>query len=200
MLSTWLLSAELWEALAVGLALGYLLLATRENSLCWYFAFFSTAIYTVLFWDASLLMESLLNIYYMGMAVYGWLQWRRGGDDHQGVSIRRLSLQQHGAIIVGVVLLSAVSGYLLRSNGSAAWPYLDSFTTWASVITTFMVARKVLENWLYWVVIDALSIVLYIDRGFHMTALLFVAYIGIAIYGYVSWARHYRQASEPVHA
>jgi nicotinamide mononucleotide transporter len=68
-----------WEAVAVVLAIAYLLLAVKENILCWLFAFMSTAIYTVLFWDVSLLMESALNGYYMAMAVYGWYQWTRGG-------------------------------------------------------------------------------------------------------------------------
>ncbi len=192
-LSGWLPAASAWEALAVVLALAYLVLAARENSLCWYCALVSTAIYTALFWNVSLLMESALNVYYMGMAVYGWYQWREGGDDHQGIKIRALRPHHHGAIIALILVVSGVSGYLLQENSDAAWPYLDSFTTWASVITTWMVTQKILENWLYWIVIDAVSIVLYLDRGLDMTAALFVAYVLIAGTGYVSWRRHYRR-------
>lgn len=192
-LSGWLPAASAWEALAVVLALAYLVLAARENSLCWYCALVSTAIYTALFWNVSLLMESALNVYYMGMAVYGWYQWREGGDDHQGIKIRALRSHHHGAIIALILAVSGVSGYLLQENSDAAWPYLDSFTTWASVITTWMVTQKILENWLYWIVIDAVSIVLYLDRGLDMTAALFVAYVLIAGFGYVSWRRHYRR-------
>ena len=72
---------SLWELAAVIFAITYVLLAVRENVLCWLFAFVSTAIYTVLFWDVSLLMDSALNVYYMAMAVYGWLQWTRGGTN-----------------------------------------------------------------------------------------------------------------------
>jgi nicotinamide mononucleotide transporter len=71
-----------WEVAGVILAIAYLLLAVREKIACWYFAFASTAIYTVLFWDVSLLMESALNVYYMAMAVFGWYQWTRGGSTH----------------------------------------------------------------------------------------------------------------------
>src|SRR5210317_2676064 len=81
-----------WEAAAVVFAITYLLLAVRENVLCWLFAFISTAIYTVLFWNVSLLMESALNVYYMGMAVYGWRQWRMGGDNHHQLNIQTWSL------------------------------------------------------------------------------------------------------------
>lgn len=186
-----LASAAFWEGLAVVLALAYLLLAARENSLCWYCAFVFTAIYTVLFWDVNLLMESALNVYYMAMAIYGWYQWRRGGDQHTGVQIQSLGWSQHGIIIVSILVLTLVSGFLLNRYSDAAWPYVDSFTTWASVITTYMVARKILENWLYWVLIDAVSIPLYIDRGLTMTAMLYAAYVLIAAMGFVSWRRHF---------
>lgn len=180
-----------WEGCAVTLAIAYLLLAAGENILCWYCALISTAIYTALFWNVSLLMESALNVYYMGMAVYGWHQWRRGGDDHHGVAIRTLQFNHHVLIIVAVGALTAVSGFVLSRNTGAAWPYVDSFTTWASVITTVMVAWKILENWLYWLVIDSIAIPLYIDRGLYLTALLFAAYLVIAIAGYVTWRQRY---------
>lgn len=182
---------SLWEGLAVVLALAYLLLATKENILCWYCALISTAIYTVLFWDVRLLMDSALNGYYMLMAVYGWHQWRFGGADHHGVAIQTLSRNSHLSIFVSIALMTAVSGVLLSQNTDAAWPYVDSFTTWASVITTVMVARKVLEHWLYWLVIDAVSIPLYIERELYLTAVLFIAYLVIVVIGYVNWRQRY---------
>lgn len=193
LLETALTAMSAWEMLAVILAIGYLLLATRESLWCWYCALASTAIYTAIFWNVSLLMESALNVYYMVMAVYGWWQWRQGGQQHEGVQVHRWSPTQHAITFVIIVVLTLVSGFLLERNTGAAWPYLDSFTTWASVITTWMVAQKVLENWLYWIVIDSVSIGLYADRGLYLTALLFVAYVIIAIYGYSAWRRHEQQ-------
>ncbi|MDA0821383.1 MAG: nicotinamide riboside transporter PnuC [Proteobacteria bacterium] len=186
-----LIDLSAWEASAALLAIGYLLLATRENQLCWYCAFASTAIYTALFWNVSLLMDSALNVYYMGMAIYGWQQWRYGGLAHDGIAINALSLERHAIIFGSIAILTLVSGYLLSEHTTAAWPYVDSFTTWGSVITTVMVAKKILENWLYWVVLDAVSIPLYIERGLHLTALLFFAYTIIAVGGYVTWRRRY---------
>ena len=87
-------------------------------------------------------------------------------------------------------MATLASGYLLAENTTAVWPYVDAFTTWGSVVTTFMVARKILENWLYWIVIDSVSIFLYIDRGLYLTALLFVAYVVIVIIGFFNWKRH----------
>ena len=177
------------EALAVGLGVAYLLLAVREKIACWYAAFLSTAISVYVFWDVSLVMESLLNVYYMAMAVYGWLQWRGNTAKQAGLAISTWPLRNHILIIAGVLLATAVSGTLLAANTGASWPFVDSFTTWGSVLTTFMVARKVLENWIYWIVIDATSIFLYLDRGLYLYAGLFVAYLVIAVFGYFGWRR-----------
>lgn len=183
-----------WEFLAVLLGIAYLLLAVRENILCWYAAFFQTLILTFLFWDASLLMESGLQIYYLLMAIYGWYQWRyHPGAKSTSLPISTWPPARHGLVIGGVLLITLASGYLLANNTNAALPYLDSFTTWGSVITTYMVARKVLENWIYWLVIDSVSIYLYLDRGFYLMALLFVAYIVIIFIGFWQWRQHYQR-------
>ncbi|MGR8921682.1 MAG: nicotinamide riboside transporter PnuC [Gammaproteobacteria bacterium] len=180
-----------WEGAAVLLGIAYLLLAAREHAACWACALASTVIYTVLFWNVSLLMESALNAYYVAMAAYGWWQWRHGGRDGGTLAVSTWSLRRHGATIGGVLALSALSGALLEQHTAASWPYVDSFTTWGAVVTTFMVARKVLENWLYWFVIDAVCIPLYLDRGLYLTAALFAAYLVIVVLGFVTWYRDY---------
>ena len=179
------------ETLAVALGVAYLVLAMRENSLCWYCAFFSTALYVWIFGDVSLYMESALNVYYMGMAIYGWFQWQRGGVNHEGLDIIRWTAKQHGLAISAIVLAALVSGYLLSIGTDAKLPYMDSLTTWGSILTTVMVARKVLENWLYWIVINSISIYLYLDRGLEQTAAMFMLYLVLAILGYYAWRKKY---------
>lgn len=184
-----------WELVAVTLAIAYLILAVRQNSLCWYCAFASTAIYTALFWNVQLVMESALNVYYMAMAGYGWWQWRHGGKDDSELPVRRWRFKQHALTLAGIAAVTAISGSLLSRYTEAAWPFVDSFTTWASVITTYMVARKILENWLYWMVINSTSIFLFIDRGLYLTALLLVSYLIISVFGLINWQKDYRQQS-----
>jgi nicotinamide mononucleotide transporter len=182
-----------WEAAAVVLGIAYLLLAVRENICCWYAAFLSTAIFGVLFWDVNLLMESALQVYYLIMAVYGWWQWRPGSGGGEVLQIQRWPWHRHVLAAVAIAVLTLISGYWLQQNTEAAMPFLDSFTTWGAVLTTWMVARKILENWLYWLLIDGLSIYLYLDRGLYLTALLFLLYIIIAIFGYRQWKQHYQK-------
>ncbi|MEP5763223.1 MAG: nicotinamide riboside transporter PnuC [Halieaceae bacterium] len=181
-----------WEAAAVVLGIAYLLLAVREKISCWYAAFASTLIYLFLFWDVNLLMESALQLYYLVMAVYGWWQWQHGGNNDSTLPISRWQPRQHGLAIAAILLVSASSGYLLQEYSTAALPFLDSFTTWGAVLTTWMVARKILENWLYWLVIDSVSIYLYLDRELYLTAALFAAYIVIAVFGFLAWLKHFR--------
>jgi len=182
-----------WEIAAVLLAVAYLLLAVRQNRLCWIAALVSTAIYTALFWQVQLLMQSALNFYYMAMAVYGWWHWRHGSESDEQLPVTRWKWQHHSMVLVGVTVCALISGALLDQHTDAAWPYLDSLVTWGAVATTYMVARKVLENWLYWMVINSLAIVLFIDRGMFLTSALHGFYLVVSVFGWLSWHRDYRQ-------
>ncbi|MGB0450031.1 MAG: nicotinamide riboside transporter PnuC, partial [Porticoccaceae bacterium] len=90
-------------------------------------------------------------------------------------------------------IATSISGYLLVGNTDAKLPYIDSFTTWSSVVATWMVARKIIENWLYWLGIDVVSIFLYLERGLYQTAGLYTLYIILAVVGYILWTKKYRE-------
>jgi nicotinamide mononucleotide transporter len=188
------LQAHGWEAAAVVLGVAYLLLAMRESIWCWHAAFLSTLIYLFLFWHAQLPMESALQLYYLAMAVYGWWHWRGGAAAGSEVlPVRTWSWRHHAVAIVAVAAASLVSGAALTHAGLGRLPYVDSFTTWGAVLTTWMVTQKLLENWIYWLVVDSVSLCLYLDRGLHLTAALFVVYLVIVVFGYFQWRRHYRE-------
>jgi nicotinamide mononucleotide transporter len=189
--SVWLLAQDPWEALAVVLALAYLLLAVRESAWCWAAAFVSTLIYLFLFWQGRLYMQSALQVYYLFMAVYGWWSWRGGGRGDAALPITRRPLRWHLAWLVGVCAAAALNGALLVRYTEAALPWGDALATWASLLATWMVARKILENWHWWFVIDALSLYLYVERGLYLTGGLFLAYLVIVVFGYLRWRTHY---------
>ena len=191
-----LLQNSLLELLAVIFAVAYLFLVVQENSLCWYAGGISTLIFLLIFWDVKLYMEFGLQIYYLAMALYGWYQWRDANRETASLKVSKWSARQHVFALALIATLTFVSGSLLNSGTDASLPYLDSFTTWASVVTTYMVARKVLENWIYWLVIDSASIYLYVDRELYFTSLLFVIYIVIIFFGWCSWSKSYRQRRE----
>jgi nicotinamide mononucleotide transporter len=187
---------SIWEVIAVFLGFAYLALIMKQNIWGWYAAFGSTAIFSWLFWDVSLVMESGLNVYYLIMAVYGWWVWRGNSDSETEIKTEKLiqtwSVSRHVFVIGSVILISLATGYGLEKNTTAALPYLDSFTTWGAVITTYMVAQKVLENWWYWLVIDSVAIYLYVDRELYLVALQMAVYIVMIFFGWFIWQKEYR--------
>jgi nicotinamide mononucleotide transporter len=182
------------EVVAVLLAAAYLILAIRQNIGCWVAAFASTSIYLVLMYQAKLYMESGLQVFYLGMAVYGWYQWQHGQGPGHSLPVTCWRPVRHLVVIVSVVVATLISGRLLSDYSTAALPYADSFTTWGAIVATFMVARKILENWWYWFVIDSVSIYLYINRELYLTALLFAGYLMLIIIGYLSWRKDMHRA------
>ena len=171
------------------LAIAYLVLAIRQSLACWGAAIGSAGIYTVLMFNAGLYMESLLQLFYIAMAFYGWRHWAAGDDSNAPLPVTDWPLAFHILPLLAIVVLSLTSGYLLENLSTAAFPYVDSFTTWGAIVTTWMVARKVLQNWHYWFVIDSVSVYLYTQRGLYLTALLFVAYLLLIVIGYRAWHR-----------
>jgi nicotinamide mononucleotide transporter len=174
------------EWVAVIFALAYLLLAVRQNPWCWACAIASSAIYLVLFARGGLVMQAALQVFYVGMAVYGWRAWR-GGEAGTSRPVSRWSAGRHAKGLGLVLAAMLVNGWLLASAARGWVPYADAFVAWTSVLATWLVARKVLENWLYWIVADAVAVSLYWSQGFHATAALFVLYVVIAVRGFYVW-------------
>ena len=179
------------EWCAVMLAIAYLLLAIRQNPWCWAFAIVSSALYLVLFARAGLVMQAALQLFFIAMAVYGWRQWR-GTSTHAPLPVRRWPWSRHLWAIGAVALATALNGALIAREGAGLVPYADAGVAWASVLATWLVARKVLENWLWWIAIDSVAAVLYGTQGLYATAALYVLYAGLAVRGFRSWQRDLR--------
>ena len=181
------------ELFAVVMAVAYLLLAIRQNIWCWFCAGVSTSIYVWLFFDAKLYMESGLNAFYFVMAIYGWYVWMSGRSEGHERPVVVWPPRTHVIAIAFAVLASMASGYLLETRTDAAFPYVDSLTTWGAIWATFLVARKVLENWWYWLVIDIASVFIYWTRDLELTSMLFVLYVVMIPFGIVSWSKAMRE-------
>jgi nicotinamide mononucleotide transporter len=188
------------EIAAVVFAIAYLVLAIRQSLLCWPAALISVGLSVVLFYDARLYMETALQVFYIVMAVYGWYQWQRGGAQHTGVKITTWSRQRHMIVIGAIVVLTFASGAALTEFTDGAMPFLDSFTTIGAIVTTYMVAKKILENWIYWLVVDSASAYLYGARGLYLYALLYVFYLVLVVIGYRRWLKDWRNDATPAAA
>jgi len=179
----------------------YVLLAARENIWCWFFGLISVILAFIVYIDPEvrLYSDALLQVFYAVMSIYGWWSWRARpqmtGDqleiEEVPLSISTWSIKEHLLAIILGTGLSFMLGWMWSQFG-AALPYIDAFTSAFSIIATLMVTRKILENWLYWIVIDFVCIFVYIHRELYLFSLLFFIYCIIAIVGYINWRREYK--------
>ena len=176
------------EIIAAALAVLYVLLAIRQSIACWTAAFVSSCLYVWVMFGARLYMESVLNAFYAAMALYGFWQWR-GGARGSGLKVRRWAWAPNAIAAAAVLGLSAVSFYFLKRFTPSPTPFTDSMIAWASVFATFLVARKVYENWHWWFVIDAVCMCLYYTRRLYVTMLLFALYLVLIVVGLREWRR-----------
>ena len=182
-------SAVLMEIFAVLFAIIYLLLAVKQDVRCWYAAILSSSLYFFIMLSAKLYMEAYLQIFYILMAVYGWLQWNKVNVNKTKFIVRTWSIKQHVIVISMILMFAYISGSLLNIYTKAALPFIDAFTTWGAIVATYMVAKKLLENWIYWFVIDSISILLFLSRELYLTSTLFFVYLIIIYFGYRSWTK-----------
>jgi nicotinamide mononucleotide transporter len=176
------------ELVAAGLAIAYLILAIGQHISCWIAAFVSSCLYVWVFFQAHLYMDSALNLFYAVMAVYGFWQWQQGKEGTQ-LPVTHWPVASHLGASALVLLLSFGTSLLLRRYTPAALPFLDSLEFFASIYATYLVARKVYENWHWFFVIDALCVGLYFNRQLYVTMLLFGVYLILIVICMREWRR-----------
>ena len=174
------------ESVAVFLSIFYVILATKESIWCWGAAAISVILYIYICFSAQLYPETGLQVFYLFMAFYGYYTWNK---KEQSLQISEWSISKHLFILVIGAILTFLMGFYFATYTNAKMPIVDSFTTVFSIFATYMVAKKILGNWLYWIVIDMVSVYLYFSRDLHLTALLFFLYTIIAIFGYLNWIK-----------
>ncbi len=182
------------EAVAVVTGIVYVVLIMRRRRWGWVAGAISSSIYVYLSALAHLPMQSALQGYYVVMAAFGWWSWARNASE-QGGRIFRWHGRQHAVALVLIAIASALSARLLATETHAAWPLLDSLTTWISLVATWMVTRSVLENWWYWICADSVMVFLFARQGYPYTAGLFAAYMIIACFGFRAWRRRWQSQS-----
>lgn len=180
---------SLLELLAVVLSVLYVILAARQNIWCWPCAFFSTIIFVYLFWEVTLVFQMLLNFYYIVMAVVGFLSWKEV-KDKPTLAITRVDAKVHLLLIVAGVAATLLLAKVGEHWFSGDWVWLDAGTAVFSVIATVMTARKKIDNWVYWLVVNPASGYLMFQSGLYLVCLLMFLYTAMSIYGFLNWRKN----------
>ena len=180
-----------WSALEViAAAFGVIsvYLSTRQNIWSWPTAIVNVALYTVVFYQGRLYGQMGLQPIYLALSVYGWYQWLHGGEQHTELRVSRASPRLLGALAALNLVLWLVLAAVLRQT-DAALPWLDALLTTTSLVAQWMMTRKILENWLIWIAVDVVYVPMFVSQGLYATAVLYAAFLVLAVMGYVEWRR-----------
>ena len=173
------------EFAAVAFGAAYILLAIRQHRACWIAGGIGTALYGFVFLEAGLPMQAALQLVYVAMSAYGWHAWGRAATEARPVL--SWGWTRHLAAAAAIGAATAISAPLAARHALAAAPVADSLGTWASLFATWLLARRVIDSWVWWIAIDAGLAVLFARQGLWMTAALYVAYAVLAAAGWRTW-------------
>jgi nicotinamide mononucleotide transporter len=176
------------ELLAFALSLAMVVCNIRVNVLGWPLAIAASLLYGLLFWDSRLYGESALQLFFVAVALWGWWQWLRGRQaDGAGLRVRFLSRRGRLALLAAVALAWPLLASLLRQATDSDVPWWDALPTTGSVAGQWLLGRKYVENWPVWVAVNAVSIGLFAWKGLWLTALLYLLFLLMALWGWRAW-------------
>lgn len=186
----WLLVNKI-ELLGAILGILYIRFSIRQNIFTWPTGILTSALYIVVFFNSALYAAMGLQFYYVAISVYGWFYWLSGkkSDNKSLLPVQTATKRLWLKISVISILLYLVILFVLIRFSDSDVPFLDSLTTTFSIIATWMLARKYIENWVIWIFVDFVSIGLYIYKSLWPTVILFVVYTVMAFFGYIEWKK-----------
>ena len=185
---SWLLEWSPLEGLAAAFGVVSVYLSTRQSIWSWPTAIVNVAIYTVVFYQGRLYGQMGLQPIYLVLSVYGWYQWLHGGTQRTELRVTRASPRLLAALgFLNLAAWMALAAILRRTD--AALPWLDALLTTTSLVAQWMMTRKILENWMLWIAVDVVYVPTFISQGLYATAMLYAAFLVLALMGVVEWRR-----------
>ncbi len=172
----------------------------QENILVYPTGIISTLIFVYLLWQWGLLGDMMINAYYFSMSIYGWYIWTRKVDAVHFTPVTKMTKKEHGLSIViflaTLAFVFAVYSYFDKWNNWTA--YVDTITTAVFFVGMWLMARKKIENWIYWIIGDIISVPLYFYKGLTLTSFQYLLFTIVAIFGYFAWKKSLNKNLQPV--
>ncbi len=169
----------------------YVILEVRQNRLLWPLGIITSAAYIYIFFTGKFYADMGLQVYYVLISIYGWYFWSRGGAKAEKgeLPVVRINRRQLLLVFFTFGLSWAAIYFVLDRYTDSTVPLGDSFTTALAIVATWMLTRKIIEQWFLWIIANVVSIGLYIYKGLYPTVILYAIYTGMAVYGYFEWKR-----------
>jgi nicotinamide mononucleotide transporter len=166
-------------------------LTARQIIWCWPVALVNVVIYIYIFFISKLYADFGLQLFYLFMTLYGWYNWLYGGNDHHELSISRITFIKFLVFLLIGMPSVFILGYLLKNYTDAAFPYWDSFVSIWGIIGTYMMAKKILEHWILWIIVDMTCVGIYFFKELFATSILYFFFTILAVYGLSKWKRDF---------
>lgn len=180
------------ELIAVALGIAGVTLTIYQNIWCWPVGLAMVSLYIYIFFGAKLYSDAGLHVVYVGLQLYGWHQWLRGGPGHNTLPVSRQGPRLFlGWMLVGLAGTAAL-GFAMQRFTDAALPYWDAATTSLGLIAQWLMARKVLESWLFWLIVDVMAVGIYYTKELYPTAVLYLIFLALATWDLIAWNNAYR--------
>lgn len=183
------------EIIAVLISVIAVTLTVRRHMLCWPFNLLAYVLYAFIFYDYKLYGETILQLFFMGLAVYGFWQWKKGQEQDHEIRIAQLSMKTMLPQLLVTAIAGVVFGAALRFLSDAAVPWLDAQLVAFSLLATYWTSRKHIATWVLWVIVDIVYVGMFIYKDLILTAGLYAAFVLLAAYGWYSWTQVQRQQS-----
>lgn len=177
------------EATAVIFGLLCVWLTVRQNIWCWPTGLVQVVLYIFIFYQVKLYSDLILHVIYVGMQIYGWYHWLHGGRDRGTLPVSTLRWRGRIGWVTAAAFGTGAWGLLMARFTDAAVPYGDAFTTAASLIAQWLMARKRLESWLFWIAVDVIAVGIYWYKELYLTSGLYAVFLGLAIMGLFAWRK-----------
>lgn len=168
----------------------------KENILVFPTGIINTSIYVYILFFAGLYGDMSINAYYFAMSIYGWYKWTRKTDDNHFIPIRYSTSKEKLYSVILLVSSFAILSFILKNYTSSNVPYIDAFTTSIFFVGMWLMAKKVIENWILWIIGDLITIPLYIYKGLTITAFQYLIFTILAIAGYLAWKKQINKPKE----
>lgn len=189
-----------WIAAIAGAVSVYL--SARENIWSWPTGIVNVGLYIIVFERTGLYSDMGLQVVFLILSIYGWHQWLYGGKNRTELTVSRASLRDWLVSIPIAIIFWIILAHVTESLPGVALPYLDSGLATLSLVAQWMMTRKLLENWVLWIIVDIVYVPMYVYKHLPVTAALYVGFLVLAVMGLRAWWRSYRQqpAGEPLPA
>lgn len=188
-----MLSIPWTELIAASLGALSVYWMTQQKPAAWPTGLVMVLMYIWIFYGARLYSEMLLQVIYVVLQIYGWWQWLRGGKHHGGLAVSRLGLRGIGQGLLMGLCMTLALGFAMHRYTNASFPWLDAALTGFSLVAQYWMAKKRLQCWPLWMVLDVVYVGMFSAAGLYLTAMLYVLFTALAVHGWMQWRLNLNQ-------